>query len=169
MTKIKQVKRFIKLDTQGTYVLLISPEHIPHVVLIHAGEYYSLTHKKAILAAPFDAYFSFLKRTKRKMLFLKLDGYFMAPQKAFEVYDKATEDRVTCLNPVRDCVMPNSRASFIYELIPELYDAGKIEEALQVNMDDDLLDSTDFTLSTYTKEAIFSYIQSLNQKYAKRS
>jgi len=168
MAKIQGIKKLGKLNLSSTYILLISPEYIPHLALVTKGKYFSLTHKKAFMNESFDPYFKFLRRSKRKMLFIELEGDLLDPEDVFSRYEKASVGSTTCLLPVRECVLPRSKAGFIFELVPDLYEGGKIKGAYQVNMDDDINDLGEFNLTVYDKEAIFSYIESLNEKYAKR-
>lgn len=168
MAKIKNLKPF-EYSRQATYLVLISPETIPHLVLVHHGRYYSLTHKKVILGEDFSAYLTFLKRAKRKIVFLELETLENHPLEKFEAYKRADRYVATCLNPIIDTVHSKSEAGFVYELVPELYNQKKIKNAFYLNMENDLTDLGDFNLSEYSKEAIFSYIESLNKKYAKRS
>ena len=168
MAVIKKMKQLDKLDLSATYLLLISPENIPHLAIVSEGKYYSLTHKKSFIAEPFGPYFNFLKRANRKMIFIEFSDPIVNPEEIFGRYQKADMDSTTCLLPVKDCLLPGSAAGFVYELVPELYAANKIKQAFHVNMEYDLTDLGDFNLSIYPKEAIFSYIESLNEKYVKR-
>lgn len=168
MAKINDLKELDVLDMSATYLLLISPEYIPHLALVKDGKYFSLTHKKAFVNDPFEPYFNFLKRSNRKMIFIELEENVADPSFVFGNYEKATVGATTCLMPIKDCVLPESNAGFIFELVPELYLNKKIRATYHLNMENDLTDLGDFNLSEYSKEAIFSYIESLNEKYAKR-
>lgn len=168
MPKVIGLKKLDVINPSSTYLLLISPETIPHLALVHKGAYFSLTHKKSIIGEEFQPYFNFLNRAKRKMIFIEIQNVVNDPLGAFRAYSKANKEEITCLFPVKDCLLPESKAEFIYELIPDLYLAGKVADAFHVSLEDDLTDLGDFNLSIYPKEAIFSYIESLNQKYVKR-
>ncbi len=169
MPIIKEIEPLESINDERTYLLLISPERIPHLGVVSQGKYYSLTHKKSIVGEVFQPYFNFLKRSDRKMIFIELKNCSLTPADTFGRFEKAKENGDTCLYPVRDFVLSESSASFVYELIPELYLHGKIEASFHVNMEDDIEIDKDFKLSIYSKEAIFSYIESLNEKYAKRT
>lgn len=168
MPKIIGLQKLDVFNPSSTYLLLISPEKIPHLALVYKGDYYSLTHKKAIVGEAFQPYFNFLKRANRKMVFIEIMDAINDPQTVFKSYSKADRDKTTCLFPIKDCLLPESKADFVYELIPYLYLAGKIKSAFHVNLQDNLTDLGDFNLSVYPKNAIFSYIESLNEKYVKR-
>ena len=73
MFKVKSVQAMSDLKPKATYLLLISPEQIPHLVVVSEGRYYSLTNRKSVFDADFESYYTFLKRSKRKVLFLELD------------------------------------------------------------------------------------------------
>ncbi len=169
MASIKQIQQLKQIDSSKTYLVLISPETIPHLIIIYKGLYYSLTYKKAVLGEPFEAYFNFLKRTKRKLIFLELAISESDPKFIFNKFSKVDTDKITCLAPITEYTIPESKAEFVFELIPELYDADKINAAFHLNLEKKLSRYNEFDLVEYTKEAIFSYIQTLNDKHAKRS
>lgn len=166
MASVEQLHVFNGAEPGKTYLLLISPEKIPHLVLVSDQKYYSLTHKKSVIGEPFETYFRFLKRSGRKMIFLELDKMDKDPKTVFSAFNQANTFSVTCLNPVKECLSPQSEAQFVYELVPELYALNLIKKAYQLNMDFELDKNGDFELVEYSREAIFSYIQELNEKYA---
>lgn len=168
MAKVKDVKQLAELNDSATYLLLISPEKIPHLAVICHGKYFSLTHKKVVMNEPFEPYFRYLKKSGRKMLFIELNLDLIDFEAYFSRYTRAGLEADTCLVPIKESVLPFSKAQFVFELIPDLYNADKIKNAFHLNLAADLTDLGDFNLSIYPKEAIFSYIESLNQKYAKR-
>ncbi|NOQ75875.1 MAG: hypothetical protein GQ574_27970 [Crocinitomix sp.] len=168
MPKVIGLQKLDEVNPSGIYLVLISPESIPHLALVYKGKYFSLTHKKSIIGELFQPYYSFLSRANRKMIFIEINGDIENPEVKFGEYSKANLDAITCLFPIKDCLLPESKAEFVYELIPDLYLAGKINGAFHVNLEADLTDLGDFNLSIYPKKAIFSYIESLNEKYVKR-
>lgn len=168
MPKVIDLQKLEEVNPSSVYLVLISPEAIPHLALVHKGKYYSLTHKKSIIGELFQPYYNFLSRSNRKMIFIEIIDDISDPEEMFAEYTKANMEAITCLLPIKDCLLPKSKAEFIYELIPDLYLAGKISGAFYVNLEDDLTDLGDFNLSVYPKKAIFSYIESLNEKYVKR-
>jgi hypothetical protein len=168
MYKVVNVKTLNWLNSSTNYLILINPEKIPHLGLIKDGQYFSLTYKKAQLNEPFKPYFNYLKRSGRTMLFLELKSNLLDVEEIFDRYDKAVVGKTTCLHPIREALLPGSQADFIYELLPALEQAGLIGKAFHVNMDEFLDERLDFTLSTYDKESIYSYIETLNEKHAKR-
>lgn len=168
MPKVQSVQPFTHLDSKKCYLLLISPEKMPHLALVNRKGYYSLTHKKSIVGDYFDPYLAFFKRTKRRLLFLELVDIEESPASVFGEYTKVDTSKTTCLTPVKKVVLSKSEADFVYELIPELYKENRIANAYQLNMDDLLDELGDFNLVEYPKSAIFDYIKSLNEKHAKR-
>ena len=168
MTTIKNLKPLTGVDASATYLILISPENIPHLAIVHKGLYYSWTHKKVIISEPFKPYFNFLKRANRKMIFIALKDLNLNLESNFLRYKEIKDKTITCLLPIKDSLLPKSKADFIFELIPELYASNLIKESFYVNMKEDLNEFGDFLLSKYSKQAIYSYIESLNEKYAKR-
>lgn len=168
MARLEQVQKITKINPKATYLLLISPDEIPHLAIVQDGNYFSLTHKKVIINEPFSPYFSFLKRTKRKMLFLEVRTNRTDLESVFKQYTKAAPNEMTCLVPVQQYLLKDSQSEFVYELIPELQAANLIQAVYQLNLEEDLTESGDFNLNEYSKAAIFSYIDSLNSKHVKR-
>jgi len=156
------------MNPAATYLVLINPEKIPHLGIVQNGKYFSLTYKKAQIGEDFKPYFNFLKKTGRRLLFIALEGKLNEIRDIFEQYDKAVVGKTTCLHPIREAVKPGSRANYIFELLPELEEDQLITGCYHTNMDDLLGEDESFELSTYDKDAIDQYIQTLNEKHAKR-
>lgn len=167
MPKVKAVQSYSELQPNKCYLVLISPGKMPHIALINKGAYYSLTYKKCIAGEHFASYLSFFKRTKRALLFLELSHLVQDPALIFKRYKCVDTEKITCLTPIKETVLKESKANFVFELIPELYEANRIVGAFQLNMDELLDDLGDFNLVEYSKSAIFDYIKTLNQKYVK--
>lgn len=165
---IRGIKKWDEVNPESTYLMLISPQEIPHLVLVSKNAYYSLTHKKSVFDEPVQPYLKFLQRSGKSVLIAELRVEPLELSTIFKRYQKANTDEITCLLPIREALLPNSSANFVFELIPELLGQDLIGAFYQLNMDDLVNQSNDFELSTYSKEAIFSYIESLNEKYAKR-
>lgn len=168
MARVEHVQELKKINPKATYLLLISPDEIPHLAIVQAGNYFSLTHKKVLINESFKPYFALLKRTKRKMLFIEVKAERDNLESVFKQFTKASPNATTCLVPVQQFLLNESKAEFVYELIPELQAANLILGSYHINLADDLTELGDFNLNEYSKEAIFSYIDSLNTKHAKR-
>jgi hypothetical protein len=168
MTKLSNVVPFPGADKNKTYLLLISPESIPHLCIIHNGLYYSLTYKECENAKDFNQYLQFLLRAKRKMLFVEIDRIAENPWNVFKKYEKLAGSGLTCLQPVKETILENSKAEFVFELIQELQNAERITQVYQMNMEPDFKDQNSFNLREYTKDSIFTYIQALNEKHTKK-
>jgi len=169
MTRIKNVIDWNGIQSNSTYLLLISPEKIPHLALVSKGGYFSLTHKKSIISEPFEPYLAFLERSLKRMLFVELTINPEELEDIFKQYQQVNTENITCLFPIRQAILPESKAEFVYDLIPELEENGLVKAIYHINMRDLLSENRDFELSAYSKTAIFAYIESLNHKYAKRS
>lgn len=165
MAKVKSVQPLIKLSDQGTYLVLISPETIPHLVVVRNGKYYSLTNKKSVIGEDFNPYLAFLKRSNRKVLFLELDVINGDIKNSYESYQKVNSKDTTCLSPIKDWLSIEESIQFVYELIPMLYLKEMIKETYHINMGDIIVEGGDFVLSQYSKADIYSYIDKLNRKY----
>ncbi len=165
MTKIKSVQALKELNQNNTYLLLISPESIPHLVLVDKGKYYSLTNRKSVIGEDFKSYFEFLKRSKRKVLFIELSVDATEIESNFKKYQKVNSGDITCLQPIKDWLNAPEEIQFVFALIPWLQENNIIMNSYHLHMEDILDNLGDFKLSEYTKEDIYSYIDRLNKKY----
>jgi len=168
MSEVYNLEPFEGVEIDGSYILLVHPQTIPHLIFIHHGRYFSLTHKEVEVNLDLKPLMKKLCRLKKRMIFLKLKKMDLNPISVFERYEKVDEDLITCLFPIKELVLKDSKAEMIFELVPELYDNQLIEKALQFNLTEYLDSKGSFTLNEYKKEAIFSYIQQLNKQDARR-
>ena len=168
MTRLTNVLPFPGAEKSKTYLLLVSPESIPHLCLVHGGLYYSLTYKECESAKDFAPYLQFLVRAKRKLLFVEIDQVAQNPWAVFKKYDKLAGSGLTCLQPIKETIFQKSEANFVFELIQELQTANRIRQVYHMNMEPDFKNQDFFNLREYSKEAIFTYIQTLNEKHAKK-
>ena len=75
---------------------------------------------------------------------------------------------VSCLNPIKDFIQKTypidvSKANFIFELLPILYDKNLVKNTYQVNLTNKLIDHS-FLLKKYTKQDIETSIEAVNRK-----
>jgi hypothetical protein len=168
MSIFDNVLPFPGADKNATYLLLVSPESIPHLVLVHNTLCYSLTYRECEIGKDFGVYLQALVRAKRKMLFVELSGIEENPWTIFQRYAQLTGTGLTCIVPVKETILPGSKAEFVFELIPDLQDQGKIKQVYHLNMEPEFKKSATFTLRQYKKEAIYAYIQALNERDLKR-
>lgn len=75
---------------------------------------------------------------------------------------------VSCLNPIKDFIQKTyqidvSRANFIFELLPILYDKNFVKNTYQVNLTNKLINHS-FLLKKYTKQDIENSIAAVNRK-----
>jgi hypothetical protein len=169
MVKIVKPLKFTGFNNEDAYLLLISPHEIPHLVLLNKGKYFSLTYKKSVIAENFDAYLEFLKKNKKKIIFFQLRAIKPDIEKAFQEFKSVNTTAVTCLIPIRNHLLPASKAKYVFELVPELYQNKEIKAAYQLNMEDVLDENGDFELNEYTVDDIFSYIKKLKDRHAERN
>jgi hypothetical protein len=165
MSKLLNLQNGLTDIESGTYLILINPERIPHLVYLHDGRYYSLTYKGVELAFSFLPYLDRLIRTKKKMIFIELDVELLNAFEVFSSYKNAGDDQKTCLNPVKELILPESKAEMVFQLIPELYKNGLIKSVSHIGLEDMLDEKGDFELTEYAKEDIINYIQLLKNRY----
>lgn len=168
MIRLSNVIPFPGAEKNKAYLMLVSPESIPHLCLIYGGLYYSLTYKECENAKDFAVYLHSLVRAKRKLLFVEVDQLAENPWVVFKKYEKLAGTELTCLQPIKETIFPKSQANFVFELIDELQKADRIKQVYHMNMEPDFKDQDFFSLREYSKEAIFTYIQALNEKHAKK-
>jgi len=167
MTILTDIQPFPGVEKNSTYLVLISPESIPHLCLIHRGLYYSLTFKECEIGKDFTTYMQFLVRARRKILFVEVDQVVENPWTVFKRYEKLAGTNLTCIVPVKETIFPESKAEYIFQLIPELIATGKMKQVFHLNMEMDFKDKCEFKLREYSKETIYAYIQALNSKHEK--
>lgn len=155
----------------GTYLILINPERIPHLILVHNHHYFSLTNKKSIVNEDFEPYLKLLLQQNRKLLIVALKK--IESEKiieTFKKYKKVNSKNITCLYPLRDIYQNDlkSPVNFVFELLPQLVEKDLVLHFSQLNLTSELNEFGEFTLTTYNQQDIFNYIQELNQRDATR-
>jgi len=165
MTILTDIQPFPGVDKNLTYLVLISPESIPHLCLIHGGLYYSLTYKECEIGKDFATYLQFLVRAKRKILFVEVNSVLDNPWNVFKKYEKLADTNLTCITPIKETLLSDSKAEYVFQLIPDLYAAKKIKGVYHLNMELVFKEKNEFKLREYSKETIYSYIQALNEKH----
>lgn len=167
MAEIKNIEGGMYDLDEGSYLILVNPEKIPHLVYLQDGRYYSLTYKGIELAYSFFPYLEKLVRAQKKFIVLEMDVIDKSPFQVFSKYLETYEES-TCFYPVRDLLAENSKAEMIFELIPELYDLDVIKSARHFGMEDLIDKNGNFKMSEYSLEEIKSYIAKLKSKYVER-
>ncbi|MFT4602255.1 MAG: hypothetical protein ACI857_002441 [Arenicella sp.] len=168
MSEIFDLKPFEGLEIDGSYILLVHPQTIPHLIFIHHENYFSLTHKEVEFNVPIKPMMKKLCRLNKRMIFIKIKKNQFDPKPVFSKYEKVDEQLITCLYPIKELLLPDSQAEMIFELVPELYENQLIESVSQMNLTEYLDSKGNFTLNEYKKQAIFSYIEQLNKQDADR-
>ena len=161
-------KPFKGFESSKTYLVLVSAEKIPHLVLVSEEKYYSLTYKEAELEKDAKHYLELLERLNKTVLFFELAESLGNVRATFSNYLSANTKDTTCFVPVKQLLAPSSKAEMIFQLIPELIDNKKIADCFHLRLNNYLSETGEFTLRTYTKEMIFLYIQQLKDKDARR-
>lgn len=165
MPEVRNVQPFSGINDQSTYLVLISPERIPHLVLVHHGKYYSLNYKESLIGEDFNSYLKFLRRSNKKVLFIEIVPGKSDIASIFKKYTKAESGKATCLQPINDWLLSDREISFVFELIPELYERDMILSAQHLNLEENLGKNAEFALSQYDKEDIYSYIEALKKRH----
>lgn len=168
MSKVFFPKPFSGFEDSKNYLVLVSPEKIPHLVLVTQNNYYSLTYKEAELGKDAGRYLDLLKRLNKAMLVFELHADLSKIDAAFANYIAADSANTTCFVPIKSLIAPESKAEMIFELIPELNANKLIGNCYHLRLEKFLSISGEFELRTYTKEMIFSYIQQLKDKDVSR-
>lgn len=168
MAEILNLKNGICDTEKGSYLLLINPRQIPHLVYLQDGRYYSLTFKGIELGFSFSPFLEKLIRLKKEVIFLEVEKPNQSPFEVFNNYVVAGEQEHTCFYPIKQLLLENSSAQMIFELIPELYMNGMIKSALQIGLNDFIQEGDNFKMNTYSKADILNHISDLKKRYAER-
>ncbi|MCB9222827.1 MAG: hypothetical protein R2780_10850 [Crocinitomicaceae bacterium] len=165
MAKIVDLKKGLGDIEEGSFLVLVSPEKIPHLIYLQDERYYSLTYKGVELAFSFLPYLERLLRTNKKMIFLELNTKGNEPFNVFSQFEEAGYESTTCLDPIKSILLPESKARMVFEFIPELYENGMIKSAFHIGLDDLVDADNDFELNEYSREEVINYIDLLKGKY----
>lgn len=168
MSKVYQIESLTSIAPDETYLVLINPERIPHLVLVHQSFYYTLTYNDCIRKEPFGPYLEKLKRAGKKILMLQITHLVADPDEVFQNYQKAKDGEITCLEPIKRTLLPEINVEFVFELIPHLYENEMIVKSLGFNLENLLTNGNEFELNQYTKASIYAYISALNRNYDTR-
>jgi hypothetical protein len=168
MTKLVHPKPFSGFDASKNYLVLVSAEKIPHLVLVSKNLYYSLTYKEAELGKDAVHYLDLFERLNKTLLVFELNAEISDVKQTFSTCISADTNNTTCFVPVKRLLAPDSQAEMIFQLIPELLKNKRINNCYHLRLENYLTDTGGFELRTYTKEMIFLYIQQLKDKDARR-
>ena len=163
--RINTIFPFNDYELKGTYLVLISPDKIPHLILVHQKKYYSLTYKKSVIAEDFLPYLNVLIKKKYPLLLVELKQNDFNIEEEFRKYQHVDTQNITCLKPIKNAILQNSEADFVFELIPELERQMMVLNYAQINLNGFLNADGSFTLKKYSKSDIFKHIESLNLKH----
>lgn len=168
MAEVRHIRPLHQFDQRATYLLLIQPQKIPHLVYIQEGKYYALTYKERLIGRDFRPYLHRLLRLGKALLFLELTVRSTRLAAVFEQYSTVDTAAISCFVPIKQIVLPQSTAQMVFELVPELYENKLIRNSWHVNLSPHLNEDGHFALSTYSREALFSYIASLKNASTQR-
>ncbi|WP_027421326.1 hypothetical protein [Crocinitomix catalasitica] len=163
--KIKPVLPFQDFQLSGSYLVLISPDKIPHLILVQNKKYYSLTYKKSIVGDDFEPFLNVLTKKQYPLIFIELAQKDYIVEREFLKYAHVDTETITCLQPIKNVLLPNSQADFIFEFIPDLAKVNLILNYYQINSTHLLNEDNSFNLKEYSKSDIFKHIESLNLKH----
>ncbi|MFL5763011.1 MAG: hypothetical protein ACJ77K_03655 [Bacteroidia bacterium] len=159
---------------KGVFIAVIHATRIPpHIGLIIAGKYHSLSVKGQDLNIPADAFVRNSNLRKIPCLFIKLkshstfsDDYlsehFIENVKQFRRVDVGV---ATCLSPIRlffeeTYGISMERVNYLYELLPVLEAKGLIEYCSSLNIDRD-----HYELPVYSQKEIEAGITQVRNEY----
>ncbi len=173
--KLSFDKQFIENDLlRGVYIAVIHATRIPpHIGLIIAGKFHSLSVKGQDINYSVAAFIKNSNQRKIPSLFIKIaqhntfsEGYlkehFISTIQQFPKVDIGV---ATCLSPVKLFFeevynIPMKDINYLFELLPKLHSEGLIE-----NVSSLFIDETNYQLPTYSKTEINAGIAQVRNEY----
>lgn len=159
---------------RGTWIMLYHVNQVPpHLVLIHDGNYYSLSVKGTKIAEPLESLIRNIQTKQHQCLAFSIDLSSSEIQnkssllkKYFEHFEEPEAGVITCLFPIRSALTELlnryfERCEFVFELYKELKKYNLILNAVQINMNDLLDENGGFHLTVYQREDIDACIDRL--------
>ncbi|MGE0561722.1 MAG: hypothetical protein AB7O47_07895 [Flavobacteriales bacterium] len=160
---------------QGVFIFIHRASKVPpHIGMVVNGVLFEIstigpgyTHKaidllKTSQKRGVELIFLELKESSRSLTELK------EIMLRFVKYYRKVDEEITCLFPIKDFIqevyqVEVSKANFIFNLLPVLYDNDCIINSYEVNLTDKLKDNS-FELKKYTKQDIDKCVAAVNRK-----
>lgn len=153
---------------KGIFLTIINIDKIPpHIGIVVNGKVFMLNAEGKVSGQKTSHLLKVLSSKNKPSLFVKIKDEKLDALKlmkdVFSEY-KSAGSGVTCLAPIKDFCgsyygISCSEARFVFELLPILRKAGKIESAFGLNIKDNRV-----KLPSYTMEEILKRIVDLQQK-----
>ncbi|MDQ3191599.1 MAG: hypothetical protein M3Q58_08400 [Bacteroidota bacterium] len=165
-------KQFYK----GFYLALIYADRIPpHLLFILNGKLYSISTKGRQKGEPVEVLLKTIALKQIQSLFFQIDlvALNLTDKIAKEVIEQIINKysrvygEITCLSPLKDFFSSNlscniSKASVIFDLIPELYKHKCVKNVYHLNMGHCIIDNN-IEVITYSVEDIYRRINQLSK------
>lgn len=160
---------------KGIFIFLHRANKIPpHLGLIINGKLFEISTNGPCYNLSGLAMLQTAQKRDIEVIFIEL-VYFNHKTKELELlitnlvkhYFKVSND-VSCLSPIKDFIQETyqtdvSKANFIFELLPLLFEKKLVKDTFQINLTDKLINNN-FSLKKYTKKEIEYTIAAVNRK-----
>lgn len=160
----------------GVWLMLYHAEQRPpHIILVIAGEYFSISVKGNKNRESISGLLRNIQQKNHRVLAIKVKvtgSPESLQQKAFSIfssYSTPVAGSVSCLFPVRQFFAETiaadlSTSSFVFELFSMLKSAGRIGTSIHFNMVDLLEADHTFALKTYSADDINRCIEGFSNE-----
>jgi hypothetical protein len=151
--------------TSGTWLWIWNPDKVPPHIGISVGQhYFSLTYREAEIQRNVAAMVRKAKRSGIPLVLADLSDVCLKSDltAAFQQYERAGSDGVTCLTPVKEVIGVADNVKQLSELLMELEQRGNMKPVFAVH-----LTSAYQGIPHYTVSEIMQRIEQLHE--AKRS
>jgi hypothetical protein len=163
---------------EDVFILLLHAGRVPpHIGMVAAGLYHSLSVKGQDLDVPLETLLKSISLRKIPTLFIKLNAHpefdvqTLSDRFKTEVmrYKRVDVGVATCLSPLKSFFSANwqvntSELNYLYELLPVLEEQSILGTVLSLNMDS-MTESGCFTLPYYTMNEINNGIEAVRSEY----
>lgn len=163
----------IKKLQKGLFIFIFRATKIPpHIGIIANGMLYDITSVGPNIDLPVSDFYNTILKRKTEVVFVEL-----APSNGVDLNQLITDkvkkywkvtSNTSCLNPVKDFLsgiydIDVSKAKFIFELLPVLYEKKLINSVSEVNLTNKITNNI-FELTKYTEKDVEKCIEALHRK-----
>jgi hypothetical protein len=133
---IQPLEEFSKLEEKNWLWILHSDKIPPHIGISSEGKYYSLKVNGKDNGIPVNQVLQLLEKKRIKSILVSLNLSLSSSIliETFSEYDKAKGKEISCLSPIKRCVLPNTSANKLSELLHFLHQQGKLADVFGLHL-----------------------------------
>ncbi len=135
---IRPLEDYSTLEEKNWLWILHSDKIPPHIGISSEGKYYSLKANGKDNGISIAQVLQILEKKKIKSIFVSLNLPISPTDlsTAFSNYDKAKGKEISCLSPIKQCVLPDVSVNKLSELLHFLQNRGKIANVFGLHLTD---------------------------------